>query len=62
MAAWTPDTTFYPTSKMTMATPAEWLAYVALLNPHGAGRPDALAVLDVAPTSASSRPGTESSC
>jgi hypothetical protein len=47
---------------MTMAAIAEWLAYVALLNPHGDGRPDALAVLDVATTSAPSRARTECLC
>jgi selenium-binding protein 1 len=36
---------------MAMAAPTERLAYVALLNPHDDGRPDALAVLDVDPTS-----------
>jgi selenium-binding protein 1 len=36
---------------MAMAAPTERLAYVAVLNPHNDGRPDALAVLDVDPTS-----------
>jgi selenium-binding protein 1 len=34
-----------------MQAPPEDLAYVVLLNPDGNGRPDALAVLDVNPTS-----------
>jgi selenium-binding protein 1 len=36
---------------MAMAAPAERHAYVAVLNSHNDGRPDALAVLDVDPTS-----------
>jgi selenium-binding protein 1 len=51
MATWSPDPTFYPSASMAMAAPTERLAYVAVLNPHGDGRPDALAVLDVEPTS-----------
>src|SRR5215212_3669239 len=51
MATWTPDPTFYPSASMAMAAPTERLAYVAVLNPHDDGRPDALAVLDVDPTS-----------
>jgi selenium-binding protein 1 len=51
MATWTPDPTFYPSASMAMAAPIERLAYVALLNPLDDGRPDALAVLDVDPTS-----------
>jgi selenium-binding protein 1 len=57
MATWTPDPTFYPSASMAMAAPTERLAYVAVLNPHDDGRPDALAVLDVDPTS--QRYGTE---
>ncbi len=51
MATWTPDPTFYPTATMAMSAPSEQLAYVAVLNPHQDGRPDALAVLDVDPSS-----------
>jgi selenium-binding protein 1 len=51
MATWAPDPTFYPSPRMAMAAPTETFAYVALLNPHGDGKPDALAVLDVDPTS-----------
>jgi selenium-binding protein 1 len=57
MATWTPDPTFYPSASMAMAAPTERLAYVAVLNPHDDGRPDALAVLDVDP--ASQQYGTE---
>ncbi len=46
-----PDPTFYPSPKMAMEAPAEKLAYVALLNPKLAGKPDAIAVVDVEPTS-----------
>lgn len=45
-----PDQTFYPTASMAMQAPAETLAYVALLNPNPAEN-DALAVIDVNPTS-----------
>ncbi len=51
MATWTPDPTFYPSAKMAMDAPAEELAYVALLNPNDDGKPDAMAVLDVNPSS-----------
>jgi selenium-binding protein 1 len=51
MAQWRPDPTFYPSPKMAMQAPAEKLAFVAMLNPRHAGRPDALAVVDVDPTS-----------
>ena len=47
MASWTPDPSFYPSPKMAMVAPREELAYVAVLNPNGKGRPDALAVMDV---------------
>jgi methanethiol oxidase len=53
MATWSPDPTFYPSPKMAMEAPREELAYVAILNPAGNNRPDALAVLDVNPDSAS---------
>ena len=53
MATWTPDPTFYPSAKMAMEAPREELAYVAILNPNGSGRPDALGVLDVNPESSS---------
>jgi methanethiol oxidase len=51
MAGWRPDETFYPSPRMAMTGPRERLAYVALLNPTGDGRPDALGVLDVDPDS-----------
>jgi selenium-binding protein 1 len=47
VATWQPDPTFYPSPQMAMEAPREQLAYVALLNPNGNGRPDALAVMDV---------------
>ena len=46
-----PDPTFYPSPKMAMQAPAERLAYVALINPSQQGRPDAIGVVDVDPTS-----------
>ena len=49
MARMIPDQTFYPSPAMAMSAPPETLAYVAMLNPHGG--PDALAVLDVDPSS-----------
>src|SRR5579872_6724708 len=46
-----PDPTFYPSAKLAMEAPPEKLAYVAMLNANGDGRPDALAVIDVDPES-----------
>ena len=46
MARIIPDQTFYPSPTLAMSAPPETLAYIAMLNPRGAG-PDALAVLDV---------------
>ena len=51
MATWTPDPTFYPSPKMAMEAPQEELAYVAIVNPHDDGKPDAVGVLDVDPKS-----------
>ncbi len=51
MATLRPDPTFYPSPKMAMQAPPEELTYVAVLNPDGNGRPDALAVMDVDPDS-----------
>jgi len=48
---WRPDPTFYPSPRMAMEAPSEKLAYLALLNPKLAGKPDTLAVVDVDPTS-----------
>ena len=53
MALLKPDPTFYPSPKMAMQAPAEKLAYLALLNPKHKGRHDALAVVDVDPSSSS---------
>jgi methanethiol oxidase len=51
MELWRPDPTFYPSAKMASQAPPEKLAFVALLNPLHAGRPDALGVVDVDPAS-----------
>ncbi|HYZ16921.1 MAG TPA: selenium-binding protein SBP56-related protein, partial [Candidatus Acidoferrum sp.] len=47
-----PDPTFYPSAKLAMQAPLERVAYVALLNPNDGGH-DALAVVDVDPSSGS---------
>jgi selenium-binding protein 1 len=52
MATWRPDPTFYPSARMAMQAPAETLAYLALLNVEATPKPDALAVVDVNPSSA----------
>ncbi|MFB3923810.1 MAG: selenium-binding family protein [Terriglobia bacterium] len=46
-----PDPTFYPSPRMAMEAPPEKLAYLALLNPKLAGKPDAIGVVDVDPAS-----------
>lgn len=51
MELWRPDPTFYPSPKLASAAPPEKLAYVALLNPSHARRPDAIGVVDVDPSS-----------
>jgi selenium-binding protein 1 len=51
MQTWRPDPTFYPTPRSAMEAPAETLAYVVRVNPTGDRRPDAICVVDVAPTS-----------
>ena len=51
MAQWMPDPTFYPSPRMAMEAPPEKFAYLALLNPKHAGKHDALAVVDVDPSS-----------
>ena len=48
-----PDPTFYPSPRLAAEAPAETLAYVATINTDGSERPDALAVVDVDPTSSS---------
>ena len=53
MATWSPDPSFYPSPKMAMEAPREELAYVAILNAPESNRPDAMAVLDVNPSSGS---------
>ena len=52
MSIWQPDPSFYPSPRMAMKAPAETLAYVAAFDPDRK-RPDAIAVVDVDPTSAS---------
>src|SRR5215204_7416429 len=53
MPTWKPDPTFYPSPRSAMRAPAETLAYVVRVNPTGDGRPDAITVVDVDPTSES---------
>src|SRR5690606_9008181 len=52
MALWKPDPTFYPSPRDAAEGPAERLAYVAAFD-RAARRPDAIAVLDTAPATAS---------
>ena len=49
---WQPDPSFYPSPRMAMKAPGESLAYVASFDPDRR-RPDALAVVDVEPSSPS---------
>jgi methanethiol oxidase len=51
MATWRPDPTFYPSPRSASQAPAETLAYVVRVNPTDDGRPDAITVVDVDPTS-----------
>jgi selenium-binding protein 1 len=46
-----PDPTFHPSARLAMEAPPELLAYTALLSPDRS-QPDALAVVDVDPQSA----------
>lgn len=50
MAQLLPDDSFYPSARMAMEATPEKLAYVAMLN-ESASSPDAIAVVDVDPTS-----------
>jgi 56kDa selenium binding protein (SBP56) len=50
MARWTPDPTFYPSPRLAAKAPAETLAYVAAFAPKR-DVPDAIAVVDVDPSS-----------
>ena len=52
MSLWTPDPTFYPSPRDAAAAPPETLAYVAAFD-RTAEQPDAIAVLDTDPASAS---------
>ncbi|WP_433540060.1 selenium-binding protein SBP56-related protein [Streptosporangium sandarakinum] len=47
MALIQPDPTFYPSAREAMRAPREELAYVALLDAAGGGRPDAIATVDL---------------
>ncbi|MBA2564064.1 MAG: selenium-binding protein [Gemmatimonadetes bacterium] len=51
MPTWKPDPTFYPSPRLAMKAPPERLAYVAVLNTGGNGRPDAIVVADTDPSS-----------
>ncbi|MEE9148499.1 MAG: selenium-binding family protein [Candidatus Tectomicrobia bacterium] len=51
MVTWRPDPTFYPSPRMAMQAPPEKLAYVVMINLKPDVHPDALAVVDVDPTS-----------
>ena len=51
MAKLLPDQTFYPSAKMAMEATPEKLAYVALLNPTTNNGTDAMAVVDLDPSS-----------
>lgn len=52
MATWTPDPTFYTSPRMATKAPAEKHAYVCMFDP-GQTRPDAMATVDVDPSSSS---------
>jgi selenium-binding protein 1 len=52
MAIWRPDPSFYPSPRLAMKAPPERLAFVATFDPTRRS-PDALAVVDVDPGSAS---------
>ena len=52
MATWKPDPSFYPSPRMAMKAPSETLAYVATFDPERK-EPDAIAAVDVDPTSSS---------
>src|SRR5919107_1849831 len=51
MTRWTPDPTFYPSPRDAAGAPAEQLAYIAAFD-RSAGQPDAIAVVDTDPASA----------
>ena len=52
MATWIPDPTFYPSPRLATQAPPEKLAYVGSFDPTRK-RPDAMAVVEVDPESAS---------
>lgn len=51
MTLWQPDPTFYPSPRLAMQAPPEESGYLVTFNPTGDGRPDALNVLDLDPSS-----------
>ena len=51
MGTWKPDPSFYASATTAMAAPREKLAYVVTLNPTDDGKPDAMCVVDVDPSS-----------
>ena len=51
MPTWRPDPTFYPSPRAATQAPPEELAYVVRSNPADDGRPDAMCVVDVNPSS-----------
>ena len=53
LPTWKPDPSFYPSPRAAMKAPPETLAYVVRVNPHDDGKPDAIGVVDVDPTSKS---------
>lgn len=61
MPQWTLDPTFYPSPKMAMESPLETLAYSAILDPTRQ-RPDALAVVDLNPSSKGNSRAHSSHC
>jgi len=48
-----PDPTFYPSPRLAAKAPPETAAFVVMFNPTNDGRPDAIAVVDVDPSSGS---------
>ena len=56
----TPDPTFYPSPTMAAQSPPERFAYLALINPSGTERADAIGVVDLDPSSNALRPSRRS--
>lgn len=51
MVTWKPDPTFYPSPRLAMQAAPEKLAYVVAIHVQPDAHPDALAVVDIDPTS-----------